>query len=114
MLIKKSESKKKENSKSCTVWEYELPSKLFSFVTALINGRYPDKGMVANLQCEEIYYVVSGSGTVHSEYGDFKIEKGDLYFFKKAEKYWIEGENLFIILVNAPPWSVEQHKDIEK
>jgi len=39
MLIKKSEAKKLENSKSCTVWEYEFPSKNFSCATALINGR---------------------------------------------------------------------------
>jgi mannose-6-phosphate isomerase-like protein (cupin superfamily) len=112
MLIKKTQSEKKENSKACTVWEYMLPSKLFSFATALINGRYPDKGWVTNLECEEIYYVVSGLGVVHSEHGDFKIEKGDLYFFEKAEKYWVEGKNLFIMVTNTPPWFIEQYKNI--
>lgn len=113
MHIKKSESKKFENSKDCTVWEYQFPSSLFSFGTALINGRYPDKGRVANLECEEIYFVVSGSGVVHSEFGDFEIKKGDLYFFKKAEKYWVEGKDLFLALVNAPKWNPAQHKNIE-
>jgi mannose-6-phosphate isomerase-like protein (cupin superfamily) len=113
MIVKKVQSKKIQNSKDCTVWEYAIPSKLFSFATTLINGRYPDKGRVTNLECEEIYYVVSGSGIVHSENGDFEIEKGDLYFFEKAEKYWVEGKNLLLVLVNAPPWFVEQHKNID-
>lgn len=113
MLIKKYQSKKVENSKDCVVWEYEYPSSLFSFATALINGRYPDKGQVTNLECEEIYYVVSGSGIIHSEFGDFKIEKRDMYFFKKAEKYWVEGKDLFLVLVNAPKWVAEQYRNIE-
>jgi mannose-6-phosphate isomerase-like protein (cupin superfamily) len=113
MLIKKSQSKKIENSKNCTVWEYEYPSDLSSFATALINGRYPDKKRVTNLECEETYYVVSGSGVVHSDFGDFKIGQGDLYFFKKAEKYWVDGKNLVLVLVNAPKWTPEQHKDVE-
>ncbi|MBL7160584.1 MAG: hypothetical protein ISS93_01895 [Candidatus Aenigmarchaeota archaeon] len=113
MLIKKSESGKIENSKDCTVWEYQYPSELFSFATALIDGRYPDSGSVTNTQCEEIYYAVSGSGVVHSEFGDFELGKGDLYYFKKGEKYWVEGKNLFLVLVNAPKWTPEQHKRVE-
>lgn len=113
MLVKKKQSRKIENSKDCTVWEYAYPSKLFNFATALINGRYPDKARVTNTECEEIYYVISGKGIVHSEKGDFKIKKGDLYFFEKAEKYWIEGKKLFLVLVNAPPWFAEQHKNID-
>jgi len=110
MLVRKNQSKKIKNSRSCTVWEYRIPSKLISFATTLINGRYPDKGRVANMKCEEIYYVVSGTGVVHSEFGNFRLQRGDLYFFKKAEKYWVEGRNLFMVLVNAPPWFAEQHK----
>jgi len=113
MLVKKSQAKKFDNSKDCVVWEYEYPSKLFSFATAQINGRYPSKKRVTNLECEETYYVVSGTGVIHSERGDFKIEPGDLYFFKKTEKYWVEGRKLFLVLVNAPKWTPEQHKEID-
>jgi len=113
MLVKKNQSKKFENSKDCTVWEYEYPSELFSFATALINGRYPDKRRCANLECEEVYYVISGEGIIHSEFGDFKVEQGDLYFFKKREKYYIEGKKLFVALGNSPKWKLEQYKDFE-
>lgn len=113
MHIKKSDSKKIENSKDCTVWEYLYPSKLFSFGTALINGRYPEEKRVTNLEWEEIYYVISGSGIVHSEKGDFELGEGDLYFFEKGEVYWVEGNNLFLALVNAPKWTIEQHKIVD-
>ncbi len=113
MLIKESESAKYENSKDCTVWEYEFPSQKFSYATALINGRYPDQKRVTNLECEEIYFVISGSGVVHSEKGDFEISKGDVYFFEKGEVYWIEGNQLFLASVNAPKWNSKQHEIID-
>lgn len=113
MLIKKSDSKKIQNSKDCTVWEYENPSKHFSFATALIDGRYPKEKRAVNLECEEIYFVISGTGVVHSEKGDFKTSEGDLYFFAKGERYWVEGNKLFVALANAPKWSLEQHKIVD-
>ena len=72
--------------------------------------RYPDSGRAANMECEEIYYVISGTGTIHSDKGDFKIAKGDLYLFEKKEKYFVEGKKLFIFLMNAPPWNLKQYK----
>ena len=113
MLIKKAESEKKSNSRLCTVWEYGYPSEDFSFATALIDGRYPEEKRVTNLECEEVYYIISGSGTVHSEKGDFEISEGDLYFFEKREVYWIEGDDLLLALVNAPKWTPEQHKIVD-
>jgi mannose-6-phosphate isomerase-like protein (cupin superfamily) len=112
MFVKKEDSEEKKNSDSCTVWEYSIPSRLFSFASALINGRYPDKGSVKNSACEEGYYVLSGTGVIHSEKGDFMIKKGDLYHFEKEEVYWVEGKNLSIVLVNSPPWSPDQHHQV--
>ncbi len=80
-----------------------------SFATALMHGRYPASGTVFNMKCEQVYYVLSGSGIIHSEEGDFSIEEGDLYYFKKEEKYWIEGEQLKIALINSPAWKREQY-----
>jgi len=113
MLIKKSSSIKIENSKTCTVYEYKYPSKNFSFATALIKGRYPEERRVKNLECEEIYYVMSGSGIIHSEKGCFEINEGDLYFFEKNEAYWVKGNKLLLALVNAPKWTSEQHKIVD-
>ena len=113
MLVKKSSATEIKNSKDCTVWEYAYPSELFSFAKAMIDGRYPEEKRVTNLGCEEIYFVLSGSGIIHSEKGDFEISEGDLYFFEKGEIYWTEGHKLLLVLVNAPKWSPEQHKIVE-
>lgn len=113
MLIKKSETKKFENSKNCTVWVYEYPDKNVSYATALINGRYPDEKKVTNLECEESYLVLSGYGIIHSDKGDFKISEGDMYVISKGEVYWVEGENLSLALVNIPKWTAEQHKIVD-
>ncbi len=109
MLIKKSDANKIENNSSCVVWEYDVPSELFSFGTSKINGRYPKEGSCSNLECEEIYYVMSGSGTIHSQKGEFGISVGDVYFFEKGETYWVEGDDLLLALVNSPKWTPEQH-----
>lgn len=113
MLIKKSEAKAVQNSPDCTVSEYAYPSDNFSAATALIDGRYPQKNRVTNLACEEIYYVISGEGTIHSEKGDYVIFQGDVYHFEKGEVYWVEGMKLFVVVVNAPKWTPEQHEVVE-
>lgn len=113
MLIKKSESKKHENSEQCTVWEYEFPSKNLSFATSLINGRYPTEKRATNTECEEVYFVMSGSGTVHTDKGNFEISVGDLYYFEIDEAYWVEGVELSLALINSPRWMPEQHKIVE-
>ena len=113
MKITEKDTKKHAHSKSCKVYEYEFPSKLFNCATAKITGRYPDKGRVVNKECEEIYYVLSGSGVLHSDRGEFKLKKGDLYHFKKGEKYWVEGKDMHIFMSNAPPWTPEQHINLE-
>ncbi|NCS71888.1 MAG: hypothetical protein GW775_01310 [Candidatus Magasanikbacteria bacterium] len=113
MRIKKSAAKKFENSKSCTVWEYELPSNKVSYATAFIDGRYPEQKRVTNRECEEVYFVISGSGIVHSEKGDASIHEGDVYFFNIGEIYWVEGNQLLLALVNAPKWTPEQHDIVE-
>lgn len=113
ILIKKEEANKKQNSNLCTVWEYEYPNKNSSFATALINGRYPEEKRSVNLKCDQVYYVISGNGTIHSEGGDFNINPGDLYYFDKGEKYWIQGTNLFVVISNTPKWEYEQYAIVD-
>ena len=113
MLIKNSSAEKFENSANCTVFEYNFPSKNMSFATAKINGRYPEVGNSIHTSCEQVYFVISGSGTIHSECGNFEISAKDLYRFKINEPYWIEGSDLFVAIVNSPKWTKKQYKNIK-
>ena len=110
MLIKKNETQKNENSKNWSVWEYNIPNKNISYARAVINGRYPDEKRVVNLECEEICFVISGYWIIHSEKWNFKIQEGDIYCIEKNEKYFFEGNNLYLTLMNSPKWFLKQHK----
>jgi len=113
MLITQSESKKVQNSESCIVWEYGIPSNCVSCGKVIICGRYPETKKVMNTKCEQIYFVVSGSGIIHSEKGDFNISRDDMYFFTKGEEYWVEGNELVVLLVNAPKWTPKQYQFVD-
>jgi mannose-6-phosphate isomerase-like protein (cupin superfamily) len=112
MLVKKTQTKELSNSNQCKVRNYDIPSKILSAATAIIEGKYPSKNRVVNTECEETYYVISGEGTIHSDKGDFKVKTGDLYFFEKNEAYWVEGKKLFVYISNSPPFQPKQHKNI--
>jgi mannose-6-phosphate isomerase-like protein (cupin superfamily) len=111
MHIAKEQAKKISNADSCTVWEYSYPSELSSLATAHIDGRYPESGTVANTECEEVYYVIAGDITIHSTKGTFECTEGDVYFFEKGEEFWVDGHECQLVLMNAPKWNSEQHKE---
>jgi len=113
MLIKKENTREQKNSPACTVWEHDHPTNNLSLATSLINGRYPEEKRVTNLECEEIIFVISGSGTIHSEKGDFQINQGDSYHFETKEKYFIEGDNLLLGITNTPKWTFEQYREVD-
>ena len=104
MLIKKENSEKKENSKSCNVWQYETSNKNLGFATSKIDGRYPKQRKAVNMECDMLYFVISGEGTIHHESGDFKIKEGDIFLFEKGKGYWVEGKDLFISISTSPAW----------
>lgn len=113
MLVKGEEAKEMKNSESCIMREYALPDKSMGFATAMIDGRFPEKGKVINKECDEIYFVLSGSGRVHNEKGDFAVKQKDLFFLDKGAWYWVEGEKLRLAVVTTPPWFFEQHEQLE-
>ena len=112
MIIKKSDAKKIKATEKCTVWEYEYPSDNLSLATALINGRYPNEGKSTNKECEQIYYVISGNGIIHSTKGNFEISAGDAYYFEIGEIYYVKGDNLLAAIINSPKWTPSQYKHV--
>ncbi len=111
--IKRSDAKEKQNSESCTVWEYELPSKKVGIATARINGRYPDKGSSVNMECDMVYFVLSGSGSITCGGIEHELREGDAFLVQTGNKYWVVGKGLFIAVVTGPAWFPEQYKELE-
>ena len=114
MLIRKEDARRHENSPNCTVWEHDHPSKDLSYAIARIEGTYPENNKKAkNLECESIFVGLSGTGTIHSERGDFPINPQDSCYIPKGEKYSIEGNNLLLGISNSPKWNPEQYRVVD-
>ena len=77
-----------------------------------LNGRYPDKGRMVNLECKELVYIIKGSGKITVENSETELKEGDLILIKPKEKYFWEGK--FDMFVSCTPaWRPEQHKSVE-
>ncbi|MFH1254531.1 MAG: hypothetical protein V1646_03810 [bacterium] len=113
-FIKANQTHIKRNSTTCEVIEYLFYQPNLGIAHAKINGRYPDEQnkKAINNVCDIIYFVLDGSGLVHTENGDFNLEKHDALFLTYGEWYWVEGNSLEILVLSAPEWTVGQYKEI--
>lgn len=115
MHLSHNQTTKHKNSDTCIVWEYEFPTSNLSIATAHINGRYPEAGMATNTTCEEMYYVLSGTGTLHTSKAEsISLQTGDVYHFEIGESYAVEGNDLRIVLINSPKWSIDQYQIVSE
>ncbi len=113
MLIKKEQRKEKQIAKEGTVWEYPLLSKEIGFAISKLNGRIPDSGWMRNKVCNEIYFVVNGSGTLFIEDQKYKLKKGDVFPIEPGKKFYVLAKNLQLVLPTAPAWYPEQWENIK-
>lgn len=112
-LVKLNEAEKFNNSDKCTVWEYPLGDKDIDCATAVIKGRYPDKGYCMNEECKELIYVVEGNGTLNKKEETIHFQKGDVILIDKGEAYFWEA-NCNIVMPCTPSWYTEQYRIIEE
>lgn len=114
----KDENRKKRKCRKFYLCKYQLGIGLFygikwkklDFCINTIAGRYPEKGYCSNLECEELCYVLEGSGTIYKKEDiaiDFK--SGDVIFINKKDIYYWNG-NFKVAIVCTPAWSKEQCK----
>ena len=114
MLVKKEQRKEKQIAKEGTVWEYHLPSKAIGFALSKLNGRIPDSGRMRNKVCNEIYYVISGSGTLFIEDKKYELKNGDVFLIEAGKKFYVIAKNLQIALPTSPAWYPEQWEIIKE
>lgn len=65
-----------------------------------------------NRECDIIYFVLSGSGIVHTETGNFNLAPHDALLITRGNWYWVEGDNFKILIVSSPEWNAEQYKEV--
>ena len=113
MLITKTTVHKKENGAACTIWEYDFNKQDLGFSRVQINGRYPATGKVANTACDLIYFVLSGSCTIHVDQTAIQLKQHDAFFLQRNKKYFVIGDQAMCTLVESPRWTVEQLRKVE-
>lgn len=108
-LVKLEQVQEFSNSDKCKGIEYPLNDKDINFSTAIINGRYPDKGYCVNEECKELIYVIDRKGALHKKDNKIEFDKGDVILIDKGEIYYWDAQ-CTIVMPWTPAWYPEQHK----
>jgi mannose-6-phosphate isomerase class I len=110
-IISQKQAKKFKNSDNCFGLEYPHSSKNINGALITIIGRYPNEGRMVNEVCDELVYVISGSGRLVCEGRKYSFSKGDIIIINKKERFYWNGQCKTLI-VCAPAFYPEQHKEV--
>lgn len=108
-LVKIADAQKVPASPSTTIFEYMMDESAINGATAIIRGRYPEKGFATNSISKELVLVLEGNGVIGFEDKKVAIEKDDVLLLNPNEKYYWEG-NLSLFMACTPAWKPDQHK----
>jgi mannose-6-phosphate isomerase-like protein (cupin superfamily) len=111
-IVRKTEARKFQNSDKCTAFEYPIGDEGINGAVIIIEGRYPDIGMVANTKCKELAYILEGTGKLFTTNGDTEFNPGDLLFIDAGEGFYWEG-SFKMFAPCAPAWNLEQYKELK-
>ena len=113
-IVKTDDAETIVNSDTSSLLEYslKLKEKNIDFCINTITGRYPEKGYCTNQVCQELCYILDGSGTINKKDEIVSFQKGDVIFIDKNEVYFWNGD-CKIIMVCTPAWYKEQCKLID-
>lgn len=112
-IVKQKKAKRVDASTTTSVEEYRMRESAISGSTAIIYGRYPEKGYTVNTKCFELALVISGNGFAGTKRKKTAIELGDCILIKPNEKYYWDG-HLAIFLACSPKWASRQHKIVKQ
>lgn len=112
IVVKNAQKKKFKPNKTTCVFEFDLKDKDLGGATALIKGRYPDFAFVVNQKVKQLVYVISGSGGILTPDGIHVLNKGDMVFIDKGEKFAWDG-SMELFIANAPRFNSAQYKQTE-
>lgn len=112
-IVKQKKTVWVDASPTTSVEEYRMHEPKISGATAVISGRYPEKGFAVNTKAHELVLVLSGNGFVGTRRRRIPIELGDCILLQPKEKYYWDG-HMAIFIACAPSWKSREHKIIPK
>ena len=113
MLIKKSERVKKQISKDGCVYEYRDANNNLGMAVSELNGRVPDEGKMKNNAVHEVYYVLSLAAKVFVNDSVFEISEGDVLHIDAGQEYYVEADNLKLVIPTSPAFYPEQWENVK-
>lgn len=111
-IVKQKKAKRVDLSKTTLVEEYIMREPAINGATAIITGRYPEKGYVVNSLSHELVLVLSGNGYIGTKRKKYSIELGDCILLQPKEKYFWNG-HMALFTVCTPKWKSRQHHVVE-
>ena len=111
-IVKQKKTRRVDASSTTSVEEYIMPESSISGTTAIIYGRYPEKGFAVNTLCHELALVLSGNGFISTTRKKTPIELGDCILIQPNEKFYWDG-HMAVFIVCTPKWKPQQHKIID-
>jgi mannose-6-phosphate isomerase-like protein (cupin superfamily) len=98
-----------------TILEYgSLGDNIANGTVAHVNGRYPLAGWGRNILCDELVYVISGTGAIETPTGETALRPGDVAFVSKGQKIAWRGDKLVVFIPCVPAWHPEQHELLDE
>ena len=110
-IVRQGDAEILKNCDTSSLLEYsiKLNEKNIDFCINTITGRYPQKGYCTNEVCQEICYILEGSGSINKKNGVINFKQGDVIFIDKKDIYFWHGA-CKIIMICTPAWYKEQCK----
>ena len=86
-IVRQGDAEILKNCDTSSLLEYsiKLNEKNIDFCINTITGRYPQKGYCTNEVCQEICYILEGSGSINKKNGVINFKQGDVIFIDKKD-----------------------------
>ncbi len=114
-MVKSSEAQKYTNASSLSESvEYPVNDKDIDCAYVKIEGLYPGNNKYAvNVESKELLFCVEGNGILEMKTGEKKeFKQNDVILIEAGEVYRFDAHCSFVV-VCTPPWTPEQHKNID-
>lgn len=106
MYVSRSAASERQVDESMTITDYfpATASQKLSVVSAHLVGEH---SLRLNKECDQVYYVLEGTGSITVDDEQNSLSKGDAVLIKSGQKHALHGE-LELLIINGPSYDFTQ------
>lgn len=117
MIIKKGQSKAFWTEERCHITEILNHSHVKNLSLAQASVQPLITTQVHSLDCDEIYYILSGNGILHLDGSDFPLSSGDAAYIRKGKSQSITNpspcHDLIFLCICTPRFEPDYYTSLE-